>query len=1149
MNTIKHTVLALAAGLWAAHGVAADRVAPVFPEPTTFTPGEAYYLYNVGAGKFLSADDGLTFADTGAEVLITAAKEGGYNVQFTSTGRYLRRNGQTTVSTDNYSSSTYCNWAITLSGDAYTIQTDESCTSYYNADQFLGWDGGENTTLNPALASSAHVTWQLIDDEAGAYYCAKLDLYNALQAMDAYDYNVDKFETIYSDAGSTTEELAEAAAALTAGLELTQSVELAEWSDYPIFFENDMEHPWEWWSSQIRSDDYACKLTATIVVDEDATLTYRIGGYYDDTERLTVSVDGKQVQLLCADGQAERRFFIPLSSGKHVIVWERTYGIHGTGVYGIGVERTPSITVNLLEPGSLGTEILYHVNHLNDVRRLKIVGKMNDDDWAKIDMMTNLFSLDLSEAEVTEIPDGQFKNNSTSSDDAWTFFHEIKLPKTLKKIGFEAFLCSQITDIVFPESLNEIGNEAFSTSMINEAFLPQNVTSIGSAAFVGCAFLKSISLPQNIREIPESVFNGCPVLDDSLRLPEGLEIVGERAFSSPNLTITYFPESLKEIGNWAFSDIKNDTIILRSKELTYMGRDPLTGPNLVYGELPVAYASQFRSTDGHLAGVFGNSRNLKTIVLRCPTMVETDNLVGSSLVGQITLKVPSYLVNTYKLDEYWYTYGNIEGFSTADVKDWTISRPLTLGARDRFEGTPNMSIVGQGRLKVNGETAMALDNFYTETNQNNADYSSVMLSNCDNITIQGTYHHGFYASANSWYFISLPFDITVGDIELQEGAQKAVRYYDGAERAANGAGNSWKDYADDDVIPAGTGFILQTSKTGWLRFYAMENESKQYVVANKEFGKQLAENPSETVANSGWNLVGNPYQTFYNINHLNFTAPITVWNIGSKRYDAYSVIDDEFVLTPNQAFFVQCPEEVSSISFPLEGRQLTEEIVSAQVNARPRFGGEASARRLVDLNLLSGSLADRTRIVLNDEASAGYDLSCDASKFMSMDATVPQLYSLGADGTAYAINERPVADGRVKLGLYLPQDGAYTLSLARNQADEAWLKDLETGAQTDLTAGDYHFTAEAGQLDGRFELLLRAEGATAIGEAVARTAVVKAVAGGVTVENATGLVSIFTAGGELVHESRADGDAVRVGLPSGLYLVKVDGCVEKVVVD
>ena len=243
MKTIKHFVLAFAASLWAAHGVAADRVAPVFPEAATMTPGETYYLYTIGAGKFLSLtenNNGLTFADTGKEVLITEAKEGGYNVQFTSTGRYLNRHGQTTVNPYNGNSSTSCNWAFTLSGDAYTIQTDASCTSYYNANQFLGWDGGENTTVNPALASSAHVAWQFIDGEDGAYYCAKLDLYNALQAMDAYDYNVDKFEAIYSDAESTIEELVEAAATLTAGLELTQQIETPEWSDYPIFFENDM---------------------------------------------------------------------------------------------------------------------------------------------------------------------------------------------------------------------------------------------------------------------------------------------------------------------------------------------------------------------------------------------------------------------------------------------------------------------------------------------------------------------------------------------------------------------------------------------------------------------------------------------------------------------------------------------------------------------------------------------------------------------------------------------------------------------------------------------------------------------------------------------------------------------------------------------
>lgn len=1145
---MKQTMLVLVAGLWAAHGVAADRVAPVFPEATTLTPGEAYYLYNVGAGKFLSYEsenaNNPVFAETGEEVLITEAEKGGYNVQFTSSGRYLWRNGQTSVNGYNgyINNLVECNWAFTLSGDTYTIQTDETCTNYYNAAQFLGWDGGENTTLNPALAVSSNVTWQLIDDEAGAYYCAKLDLYNALQATDAYDYNVEKFEAVYNDAESTTEELAAAAAALTASLELTLDVEPEEWSDYPIFFENDMNNPGEWYSNQIRIRGDGT-LTATVVVDEEAVFTYRVGASFpfSETYQLTVSLDGKPVQQLYADGQGDHRFFISLSPGKHEITWKGTYYNSTTRISAIGVERTPSITVNLLEPGSLGTEVLYHVNHLNDVRRLKITGKMNDDDWAKIDMMTNLVSLDLSEAEVTEIPDEQFSASSYSVDDEWMFFHEIKLPKTLEKIGRQAFLSSRIMEIEFPEGLREIGEGAFQYAMIKEAFLPETVTTIGGNAFQSCAFLESISLPENIREIPYRAFAWCGVLDDSLRLPEHLEIVGEGAFSSPNLTITYFPESLREIGNWAFSNIKNDTIIVRSEQLDELGASPFSNcPNLVYAELPVAWITA--------DGVFDNSNNLRTIVLRSPTMVTGTDLVRGDL-SQVTLKVPSYLVNTYKLDEYWYTYGNIEGFSTADVKDWTISKPLTLGARDRFEGTPNMSIIGEGRLKVNGETPMTFNDFYIETNQDNADYSAVMLSNCDDISIQGTYSHGFYVSANRWYFVSLPFDLKVSDIELPEGGQKAVRYYDGAERAANGAGNSWKDYAEDDVIPAGTGFILQTNVSAWLTFHPTENEAKQNVVANKEFAKALAEHPSETLANSGWNLVGNPYQTFYNINHLNFTAPVTVWNISSSRYDAYSVIDDEFVLLPNQAFFVQCPEEVSSISFPLEGRQTTEEVVSAQVNARPMLDGSAPARQLVDLRLQSGEQSDRTRIVLNEAASSGYELSCDASKFMSMDASVPQLYTVGADGTAYAINERPVADGRVQLGLYLPQEGAYTLSLSRNQAAEAWLKDLETGTETDLTCGDYHFTAEAGKLDGRFELLLRAGGTTGILETVAPEAVAKAVDGGVTVEQATGTVRIYTAGGKLVSEVRAAGGTVRVSLPSGLYLVQVNGRVEKVVVD
>lgn len=1146
MKTIKHFVLAFVASLWAAHGVAADRVAPVLPEATTLTPGETYYLYNVGARKFLSLAENnsndIVFSDNGTEVLVEQADESNYTLQFLYSGKYMYRFTQNGVYTTENGSDVLCNWNIALSDDVYTIQTDESCTSYYDPMQFLGWDGSDYTKVYPNLVYTENAMWKLIDSEEGKHYCAKAALYKALQATDGYGYNVDKYEAIYNNLESTTEELVEASAMLVAGFELTQKLEISDWSDYPILFENDLKKSWSANNNSISINGDGV-LRAIFYVDEESTFSYWMNGFtHTDNGYMDVFVDGKQVRQFREYNQMHgNRFFERVAPGKHVIEWNVSAA--NISLSGIGVERTPTFTVELLEPGSLGTEVLYFVNSLNDVRRLKIVGKMNDDDWARITMMINLYALDLSEAEVTEIPDEQFwKTESWGTPVKWLFFHEVKLPRTLEVIGEKAFSESYISEIEFPDGLREISADAFAETCIKEAILPASVIQIGQKSFNNCPFLEHISLSERIKTIPESAFSSCCILSDTVQLPSKLEVIEKNAFSGSPLVVKGFPETLNEIGESAFSGIKNDSIVLCSDGLMALGNSIFAGcSNLKYVVLPMPCVQ--------VGNIFDNCPSLQTVVLCAATIVDMLS-PGNLNLSQVSLKVPSYLVNTYKLDDYWYNAKDIQGFSTAEVQNWRISKPLTLGVRDRFEGTPNMSIVGQGSLKVNGDAAMTFDNFYIETNQNDVDYSAIMLSNCDNLSIQGQYTHGFYVNANKWYFISLPFDITVSEIELPEGMQKAVRYYDGAQRASNGTGNNWKDYAEDDVIPAGTGFILQTNKAGWLEFHAMENEAKQYVVSNKEFAKALAENPSETVANSGWNLVGNPYQTFYNINHLNFTAPITVWNLDYRRYDAYSIIDDEFVLTPNQAFFVQCPEEVASISFPLEGRQVSEEIVSAQVNTRPSFDGHvAASRRLIDLTLSAGEASDRTRVVLNSEATEDYDLSCDASKFMSMDVTVPQLYTIGADGTTYAINERPLSDGRVRLGLYLPQDGVYTLSLKHRAADEARLVDLQTGTETDLLAGDYHFTGEAGQHDGRFELRLQAGEVTGIGAAQSARAEVKAVAGGLEVANATGVVKVYASGGQLVYEGRADGGVLRVSLSAGLYLVQVSGSVEKVVVD
>lgn len=205
--------------------------------------------------------------------------------------------------------------------------------------------------MYPNLPSTAHVSWKLVDGDAGDYYCAKLNLYRALQATDGYGYDVEEFEAIYADAESTVEELVEATNVLTSSFELTQEVEVPEWSDYPIFFENDLGSPWKGDTQGNGFYGTGGKFTAKVIVDEEATFSYVVGcSGFSDVERLKVFVDGKLVRefLHKEQGTGHNRFFEKLSSGKHIIEWQFDGGSSFLYLNYIGVERTPSIAVSLL---------------------------------------------------------------------------------------------------------------------------------------------------------------------------------------------------------------------------------------------------------------------------------------------------------------------------------------------------------------------------------------------------------------------------------------------------------------------------------------------------------------------------------------------------------------------------------------------------------------------------------------------------------------------------------------------------------------------------------------------------------------------------------------------------------------------------------
>ena len=1128
----KHFILSFLAGLGWLSSVGAERVAPTFPEFVSFDGDGDYYFYNVEANRFLGGYNRAEILDIGVKTHVSQITDDMYSVMFVSTGKYIYRSTSSILYVNQNYYERYCLWSFeSANNNNYRLMDP--------AGNYAGWSGNDTFVNHGYTSDVSGIVWRLIDGYAGDMYFARLRLFTALEELKDKGYYLEEFDKVYSDPESTLEELESAALRLEYSRDMTLDFSFPIWTDYKILLEPSTDGKWK-----VNNNDKGLidlynptyeptSLVATFVVDQDATFCFKL----DDTKNemdFKVRIDGETVRTY-KSVYREKRHFFEVAPGVHKIELIAD-SVNGLRISEIGIEATPPINVSLLEPGSLGTEILYNVDHLKKVRKLKINGRMNDDDWAIIDMMKDsLFVLDLSETDVETIARSRFSN--------WPFLHNVLLPDGLKKIEGYAFNASNLYNINFPESLESIGYGAFSRTNINEAILPEKCTDLDNYVFSECMMLTRVELSDQITEIPIGMFRGCRSLETFV-LPSNLIVINDNAFYSCQHATFDLPESLTTIGGGAFYENnlygKKDSLIV-PKNVAYIGGGAFQYNKYVYVELPVAYYS--------VTSTVNLPTNVKTLRLNCPTVVEHAKIIiDDSCRPNITLQVPSFLVNSYKLDEYWYEFGAIEGFETEEIDEWVLNSDLVLGARERLNGTPSVVINTGGSLKINGTDGMPINNLSMQSDPDNNAYGR-MFSNADKVTVNGDLLIRFRAgSANKWYFLSLPYNVKVSDIVFTNNNPKhAIRYYDGANRAANGANGSWKNFEEDDIIPAGTGFIFQVSEAGWWKIPAQGDESKAYLTSNKMFVKALAANESANASDKGWNLVGNPYQSWYNIHKLNFTAPITVRE--NNNYAAYSVIDDDYAIAPNQAFFVQCPEGITDISFPLDGRQMTS-VIESQTGAKPRTADAdgAGMRVLTDITVSNGVNTDRTRVVFNESASAEYEINCDASKFMSESADVPQIYSYDEDGIKYAINERPQGNGVVLLGFVAGESGYFTISLTRNMAEKVLLLDKENDVTVDLASQDYGFMSDAGTFENRFELVLRGE-TTGIDETLnADCVTVVPVKGGIDVSGVNGTVEVYSVSGVKVAGCESDGTDRFFSLPKGGYVVKAGGHSVKVVV-
>lgn len=341
-------------------------------------------------------------------------------------------------------------------------------------------------------------------------------------------------------------------------------------------------------------------------------------------------------------------------------------------------------------------------------------------------------------------------------------------------------------------------------------------------------------------------------------------------------------------------------------------------------------------------------------------------------------------------------------------------------------------------------------------------------------------------AAYAWSYISLPFSVASSNIYIANTATHAVwgdltsntgdfyiGLYDGQKRANDGLTNG-SNYVNlpAHAIVANKGYILAAGDNGSSIDFK-STPGTDFICQTTEIPtSNYISTTGKTTCDEGWNLVGVPFVSGYNLNNAQPMNPYYVWN-GSSYTTVMA--DDNYTIYPFSSFFAQDKEAGTGIIFDNGGQALK------AVRA-------VSSYEEISLNVNNADYTDQTRIRLKEDALATYEQNADGIKILSSMNQVPQLYT-EASGSCSGIscNSLPMNTSQVDLKLRTGKAGAYTFRLAdKNKlgtVKKVILVDDVEKVNTDLMQVEsYTYTNSTATTTttSRFHLLLSREAITGL---------------------------------------------------------------------
>lgn len=282
-------------------------------------------------------------------------------------------------------------------------------------------------------------------------------------------------------------------------------------------------------------------------------------------------------------------------------------------IFSTSAQDTISVHINI--PGTLKDSISGLAQ--TQVRYLTVSGKIDKRDFQTINfnMEYQLVELDISEASIeafdnypaNELPFGAFSRKYMFEHQGMKDLKKVILPKTLKKIGNNAFVnCWNLNTVILPKSLVEIGEQSFYYCGLDSISIPSNVTKIGKEAFYKTDIM-TVTIPDGISTIAYRTFYNCERLR-SLKLGVSVETIEEQAFSNTRISELHFPETLTVIKYKAFAGCGSLSNVTFGNSLIDIGDFAFDGCKSIRVELefPVSLTRIGKGAFNNCSGISGS---------------------------------------------------------------------------------------------------------------------------------------------------------------------------------------------------------------------------------------------------------------------------------------------------------------------------------------------------------------------------------------------------------------------------------------------------------------------------------------------------------------------------------------------------------------